>query len=345
MVPALVCLSNTDGSTPVLVYADPTTHRLLVDANLTGGGTSMTDDAAFTPGTTAITPIGAFFDDVAPDSVNEGDGGAVRMSGNRNLYVTIRDAAGNERGLNIDASGGLTVAAHAVTNAGVFAVQVDGVALTALQLIDDTVFADDAAFTPATSKVNAIGFLVDDTATDSVDEGDIGIPRMSADRIQYVQGALAHDAVDANNPLKVGGQARTTNPTAVADADRSNFITDKLGKQVVVGSIRDLKAFQHTSISSSTAETTVLTAVASTFLDVYGCIVANSSATGTEVTFKDSTAGTTRFIIAVPAGETRGFMLPESAAHNQATVNTNWTATCADSVAAILISMFAVKNI
>lgn len=76
-----------------------------------GSGTSMIDDAAFTPGTTAITPMGALFDDVTPDSVNEGDGGVPRMSANRNLYTTIRDAAGNERGLNVDANGEIGVSA------------------------------------------------------------------------------------------------------------------------------------------------------------------------------------------------------------------------------------------
>jgi hypothetical protein len=53
--------------------------------------------------------VGAEFDDTAPDSVDEGDGGAVRMSANRNLYVRIRDNAGNERGLNIDANGAAAV--------------------------------------------------------------------------------------------------------------------------------------------------------------------------------------------------------------------------------------------
>lgn len=151
------------------------------------GGTSMTDDAAFTPGSGSITPIGALFDDVTPDSVNEGDGGIVRMSANRNLYVTVRDAAGNERGLNIDSNGALAITAaslpsHAVTNAGTFATQVDGAALTALQLIDDPVFADDAAFTIGTSKVGVAGGVVDETSTDSADEGDAAAIRVSATR-------------------------------------------------------------------------------------------------------------------------------------------------------------------
>ncbi len=37
-VPTLIASSNVDGKTPVRVYADPVTHRLLVDA-ASGGGT------------------------------------------------------------------------------------------------------------------------------------------------------------------------------------------------------------------------------------------------------------------------------------------------------------------
>jgi hypothetical protein len=48
------------------------------------------------------------------------------------------------------------------------------------------VLTDDAAFTPATSKVRAIGLMADETSTDSVDEGDVGVPRMTLDRKQIV---------------------------------------------------------------------------------------------------------------------------------------------------------------
>jgi hypothetical protein len=65
----------------------------------------LVDDAAFTPATSSVMMAGFEFDDSSPDSVNEGDAGAARMSANRNIYMTVRDAAGNERGLNVDASG------------------------------------------------------------------------------------------------------------------------------------------------------------------------------------------------------------------------------------------------
>lgn len=101
-------------------------------------------------------------------------------SGTDGDYEFLQMSAGR---LWVDASGvTLTVGSHAVTNAGTFAVQVDGSALTALQLIDDPVFSDDAAFTPGTSKVMVAGFQADETSTDSVDEGDAGAARMTLDR-------------------------------------------------------------------------------------------------------------------------------------------------------------------
>lgn len=70
----------------------------------------LLDDAPFTAATSAVQPMAGVFDDTAPDSVDEGDAGAVRMSANRNLYATIRDAAGNERGANVNASNAVLVA-------------------------------------------------------------------------------------------------------------------------------------------------------------------------------------------------------------------------------------------
>jgi hypothetical protein len=63
---------------------------------------------------------------------------------------------------------------------------VDGAALTALQVIDNPVLVDDAAFTPATSSVMMAGFQADETATDSVDEGDAGAARMTLTRKMIV---------------------------------------------------------------------------------------------------------------------------------------------------------------
>lgn len=52
----------------------------------------------------------------------------------------------------------------------------------ALWTVQEGVLVDDAAFTPGTSYVFPIGFQADETATDSVDEGDTGCARMTLDR-------------------------------------------------------------------------------------------------------------------------------------------------------------------
>lgn len=53
---------------------------------------------------------------------------------------------------------------------------------TSVELIDDAIKADDAAFTPGTTKVMMAGFQADESSTDSVDEGDAGAARMTLDR-------------------------------------------------------------------------------------------------------------------------------------------------------------------
>lgn len=55
------------------------------------------------------------FDDVSPTAITENNFGFARMSANRNVYQTIRDAAGNERGVNVDASNRLTTAPSLVS--------------------------------------------------------------------------------------------------------------------------------------------------------------------------------------------------------------------------------------
>lgn len=151
---------------------------------------------------------------------NHSDTGVFVLAVRRDVADAGAGTDGDYASLNVDSTGRLwcnvsntlTVASHAVTNAGTFAVQVDGSALTALQLIDDIVFSDDAAFTPGTSKVAAIGCQADESSTDSVDEGDIGCPRMTLDRKQIVTD-LPHTAGGLTPHKTVS--AASTNATSV----------------------------------------------------------------------------------------------------------------------------------
>lgn len=155
-------------------------------------------------------------------------------------------------------------------------------------------------------------------------------------------GDVAHDAADSGNPVKAGGRALLSARTAVSDGDRTDVATDAQGRVIVErDGPRDLDVIASITITSSTAETDLLAAVASTFQDIIDVVVANKSATGTLVSFKDSAAGTTRFVLYVPAGATVGF---SGQRWPQATVNNKWTATCGTSVDSVYISVRARKT-
>lgn len=229
--------------------------RVNVVAGGAAGGTSATDEAAYTPASSSGTPVMGAADETAPDAAAEGTLAIIRATLSRALHVNLRDAAGaevsvgggtqytedaaaaaNPVGTSINLvrndarSGALTstdgdnVAARGtnsgelyvkhvdsipvtdnagsltVDNGGVFATQVDGAALTALQIIDDPVLADNTAFT-ATTSVSMAGFFADETAPDSVGEGDGGAARMTLDRKQIVT-PYAHAGAGGATPYK-----------------------------------------------------------------------------------------------------------------------------------------------
>lgn len=94
----------------------------------------------------------------------------------------------------------------------------------AVELLDNAILVDDAAFTPGTSSVQMSGFQFDDTATDSVDEGDAGAARMSANRNQYVMlgdgaGNERRANVNATNQLETS--AAVTTGTGATDLGKA----------------------------------------------------------------------------------------------------------------------------
>lgn len=149
-------------------------------------------------------------------------------------------------------------------------------------------------------------------------------------------------AVPANAQYQ-GNLAQTALPTAASAGNLTGALGDKFGRTVVIpGTLRDLVGTQTTTISASTAETTVVTAAASTFNDLTAIIISNTSATATRVDFRDTTAGSVLFSFYVPAGDTRG------ATYNrplpQTSVNTNWTAQSSASITDLRIYCVFDKN-
>lgn len=166
-----------DALTPLLVDAS---QHLQVDLAAASVTVPVSLTSTTVTGTVAVTQSGTW------DEVGINDSGnsiTVDAPVGTPAFVRLSDGAAAITTLPVSLA---SVPSHAVTNAGTFATQVDGAALTALQLIDNPVLVDDAAFTPATSSVMMAGFEADETATDSVDEGDAGAARMTLDRKQIV---------------------------------------------------------------------------------------------------------------------------------------------------------------
>lgn len=241
------------------------------------GGTAMTDDAAFTPGTSSVTPAGYMFDDVAPDSVNEGDVGVGRMSANRNAYVTLRDAAGNERGLNIDASGRATVVVSGQVTAGTAG--------------------------SASADVVTIQGIASMTAV-KVDGSAVTQPVSMATNTPV--GTIAHDSADSGAPLKIGLKAETSPKgiTLVADGDRTDAYADADGLQLVKLNTSGADAISE-SISNTDGNSTAFTnfsAVGSTknYITSYTAFRTDAGSTMAYIDLRDGTAGSVLWRIPLP---------------------------------------------
>ncbi len=140
-----------------------------------------------------------------------------------------------------------------------------------------------------------------------------------------VHGTIAHDGVAGDNPVFIGGRASNTNPTAVANADVCQLMVDVQGRVITSPhSPRALVNIQQTNLANTT-ETTIVTAAASTFHDLLLLSLHNAGAALNQVTIRDSTTGTTRFVVQL-AADGGGTVFQPSIPIPQATVNNNWTA-------------------
>lgn len=81
--------------------------------------------------------------------------------------------------------------------------------------------ADDTAFTPAADPVVAIGAIADETATDSVDEGDVGAVRMTLDRRLITSSEVNDDAafVAASKVSQMGALVDDTSTDQADEGD------------------------------------------------------------------------------------------------------------------------------
>jgi hypothetical protein len=112
-----------------------------------------------------------------------------------------------------DAGGSLTV-----DNAGTFVVQEDGAALTALQLIDDAIHTDDAAFTAGTDKgIMTMGFA----GAQSVNSGDAAALACNTNGVLHVN--VNSQTSDIN--ISDGGNSITVDGSVTVSSAPDNLVS------------------------------------------------------------------------------------------------------------------------
>lgn len=184
--------SSNSATNPIFVRLTDETDSSLIDGsgNLnvilaanSGVDIGDVDVLSIIPGTGA-TNLGK-----AEDAVHtSGDTGVMALAVRNDTLAALGATDGDYAPLQVDANGALYTTTTVTSNAE---------------------YADDSAFTIGTSEVVAMGALADETATDSVNEGDVGIPRMTLDRKLLVE--LADATTDSQRlSIDASGNIRTT---------------------------------------------------------------------------------------------------------------------------------------
>lgn len=122
---------------------------------------------------------------------------------------------------------------------------------------------------------------------------------LPSDQIVTVGGNIAHDSADAGGPVKVGGRARTSDITAVANDDRVDAQFDTLGVQIARRQRPDALV-SGCGNSGGTTDTSVIAAQgAGTHIYLTDYSTLNRSTTNVMVTFKS--AATAKWEVTNPA--------------------------------------------
>jgi hypothetical protein len=182
----------TDG-TDVADVLDLTNSNPLVVAMVDEDGTQVTpsldathDSAAEAVGPQAMAEAKDFDGAALPNSVTEGD--AVRLAASQVgvQYVMVVNEDGSTVGSVAQSGtwniGTVTTVTGVTTVSTVTTCSTVTTVGTLTSITNWGNIVDDAAFTPTTTRVSMSGFFADETATDSVDEGDGGAARMTLDR-------------------------------------------------------------------------------------------------------------------------------------------------------------------
>lgn len=293
--------------------------------------TVVTDNAAFTDGTTKLSMVGYIFDEVAGTTLTENDVAAARIDAKRAQIGTIEDGTTRGRYATVTAANALKVDGSSVTqpvsgtvsitaNSSVNLSQVGGTNVVNGGTAGTQAIGGIQAHDAAISNNNPIlcGSYYTVTPAD-VASGDVtrtwaspkgalltgakyeAAPSFFGDTVYHLTlaqdgrlrvdvdftgksittvGNNAHDAVDSGNPNKIGAKAiaHGTNPTAVADADRTNLYANRHGILWTIGGHPNLQSAEYITTAAQTNDNVLPLISAGTKYVITGVTVTASAA-------------------------------------------------------------------
>jgi hypothetical protein len=218
--------------------------------------------------------------------------GAVR----RDADTTLVDTTNEVSPLQVDANGRLKVEAFSGETLPVSLATLPAL-VAGNANIGDVDIASIAAGTNYIGKVRLTDgtldtTLVDETGTNAVDVLGVG-------------GGTPHDSVDSGNPVKVGFKAANALPTAIANLDRANGISDLWGRQLTSHIDPAMQKHLAYNTTSSQAGTDVITPTSGKKLAITSVVIGTYGTTAGRIIlwFGDNadttyTAGTDQVLLA-----------------------------------------------
>ena len=164
-------------------------------------------------------------------------------------------------------------------------------------------------------------------------------------RIIFPQEQIPSGTLDSGNPQKIGGVARTANPTAVDNTDRVDASFDDVGRQLVWPfQVRDLIATARASLSTGTETTLLAGGGAGVFHDLLEITASNNSSAAQIVSIRDGTGGGVVRTITAEANKTVSLRFPVPVVQNTAAAA--WTVDMADVTGTtITVDALFIKNV
>lgn len=127
-------------------------------------------------------------------------------------------------------------------------------------------------------------------------------------------GDIAHDSADSGNPVKVGGKAANALPTAVANAERTNLITDLFGRLMVTSIDPAQQLWKQVEATTTQTGTAIWTPASGKRVAVTSEEITTGGTTACVATIWLSTSGDTTFTQGTDQVVFRGEFAPSSTA-------------------------------